>query len=89
MPHNLYLHSALVQTRALRAPDEGHRREALAYFGLESALSLMARARLGAYIHACLSRRPFCDARLFAVSGGPSRTPCFVHAKARAINTRA
>ncbi|KAI8476617.1 MAG: natural resistance-associated macrophage protein-domain-containing protein [Monoraphidium minutum] len=40
MPHNLYLHSALVQTRRLRAQDEGHRREALAYFGLESALSL-------------------------------------------------
>ncbi|KIY91257.1 natural resistance-associated macrophage protein [Monoraphidium neglectum] len=40
MPHNLYLHSALVQTRRLRAPDDAHRREALAYFGLESALSL-------------------------------------------------
>lgn len=43
MPHNLYLHSALVQTRRLRAPGEGHRREALAYFGLESALSLAVR----------------------------------------------
>lgn len=45
MPHNLYLHSALVQTRSLRAPDDAHRREALAYFGLESALSLGVRGR--------------------------------------------
>lgn len=41
MPHNLYLHSALVKSRRLRAQDDGHRREALAYFGLESALSLL------------------------------------------------
>jgi hypothetical protein len=46
MPHNLYLHSALVQTRRLRAQDDAHRREALAYFGLESALSLLV-GRLG------------------------------------------
>jgi len=43
MPHNLYLHSALVKSRRLRAQDDGHRREALAYFGLESALSLLVR----------------------------------------------
>lgn len=51
MPHNLYLHSALVQTRRLRAPDESHRREALAYFSLESALSLAVSGRT--HYHGC------------------------------------
>ncbi|GBF91787.1 metal transporter-like [Raphidocelis subcapitata] len=50
MPHNLFLHSALVQTRALRAPDDAHRREALAYFGLESALSLLVSVLINTFV---------------------------------------
>lgn len=41
MPHNIYLHSALVQTRQLRRQDDQHRQEALVYYGIESALSLL------------------------------------------------
>lgn len=41
MPHNIYLHSALVQTRQLRRQDDQHKQEALVYYGIESALSLL------------------------------------------------
>lgn len=41
MPHNIYLHSALVQTRQLRRQDDQHRQEALVYYGIESGLSLL------------------------------------------------
>lgn len=34
-------HSALVQSRALRNEDERHKREALVYYGIESAMSLL------------------------------------------------
>ena len=44
MPHNIYLHSALVQSRKLMANTPGHKKEALMYFGIESALSLLVRA---------------------------------------------
>lgn len=50
MPANLYLHSALVQTRKLRAPDAAHRREALAYFGLESLLALAVSVLINACV---------------------------------------
>jgi manganese transport protein len=39
MPHNLYLHSALVQSRALR-PDVASRRRAMQINGVDTALSL-------------------------------------------------
>ena len=41
MPHNIYLHSALVQSRKLMANTPGHKKEALMYIGIESALSLV------------------------------------------------
>lgn len=41
MPHNIYLHSALVQSRQLRRQDDQHRQEALVYYGIESGLSLL------------------------------------------------
>jgi natural resistance-associated macrophage protein len=41
MPHNIYLHSALVQSRQLRRQDDHHRQEALVYYGIESGLSLL------------------------------------------------
>ena len=46
MPHNIYLHSALVQTRRLHRDTEAHRREALMYYSLESGISLLV-SRLG------------------------------------------
>ena len=39
MPHNLYLHSSVVQTRAF-GPSTGHRREALRYAVFDSTLAL-------------------------------------------------
>jgi manganese transport protein len=40
MPHNLYLHSAIVQTRDYERTPEG-KREAVKYAGIDSALALM------------------------------------------------
>lgn len=50
MPHNIYLHSALVQTRALRNEDEQHKREALVYYGIESALSLLVSVFINMFV---------------------------------------
>eukprot|EP00879_Flechtneria_rotunda_P032929 GHRR01036404.1.p1 GENE.GHRR01036404.1~~GHRR01036404.1.p1 ORF type:complete len:139 (-),score=36.17 GHRR01036404.1:487-903(-) len=41
MPHNIYLHSALVQSRTLRRQDDSHKQEALLYYSIESGLSLL------------------------------------------------
>jgi natural resistance-associated macrophage protein len=41
MPHNIYLHSALVMSRPLQRNDEQHKREALVYYGIESGMSLL------------------------------------------------
>ena len=49
MPHNIYLHSALVQSRKLMTSTPGTKREALVYFGIESALSLVVRGWAGVY----------------------------------------
>lgn len=40
MPHNLYLHSALVQTRNF-VPDEQGKKEAIKFFSIDSAIALM------------------------------------------------
>lgn len=40
MPHNLYLHSALVQSRKLRLTDEAHTRTALRFNTIDSTLAL-------------------------------------------------
>eukprot|EP00878_Enallax_costatus_P009171 GHUV01009586.1.p1 GENE.GHUV01009586.1~~GHUV01009586.1.p1 ORF type:complete len:419 (+),score=81.59 GHUV01009586.1:440-1696(+) len=50
MPHNIYLHSALVQTRALRNEDEHHKREALVYYGIESAMSLLISVFINMFV---------------------------------------
>ena len=39
-PARRYLHSALVQTRAINRDCDVHKRQALAYFGMESGLTL-------------------------------------------------
>lgn len=41
MPHNIYLHSALVQEPRMPVATTGDKREAILYNGIESAVSLM------------------------------------------------
>lgn len=59
MPHNIYLHSALVQSRQLRREDDHHRQEALVYYSIESGLSLLVsldtEAAGGWWIRGCVS----------------------------------
>ncbi|GLC38536.1 hypothetical protein PLESTB_001736900 [Pleodorina starrii] len=52
MPHNIYLHSALVQTRKLGSSHPAAKREALTYFGIESALSLVVAVVINLFITA-------------------------------------
>ena len=40
MPHNIFLHSALVQSRKIDMSHSGAKQEAIMYNGIESALSL-------------------------------------------------
>jgi manganese transport protein len=49
MPHNLYLHSAIVQTRHV-LPDEGSKREALRYATLDSTVALLMAFLINAAI---------------------------------------
>ena len=49
MPHNLYLHSSLVQTRAYERNDEG-RRQAITYATLDSTIALMLALFINAAI---------------------------------------
>ena len=44
MPHNLYLHSSIVQTRAVRRDAATGKREAVQYATIDSTLALMLRA---------------------------------------------
>lgn len=43
MPHNIYLHSALVLSRRQYMATTARKKEAVKYFGIESALSLAVR----------------------------------------------
>ncbi|KXZ51426.1 hypothetical protein GPECTOR_12g388 [Gonium pectorale] len=52
MPHNIYLHSALVQSRRLASDRPAAKREALTYFGIESALSLVVAVVINLFITA-------------------------------------
>ncbi len=49
MPHNLYLHSGIVQTRAYRTDDQG-KREAIRFATLDSTLALMFALTINASI---------------------------------------
>jgi manganese transport protein len=49
MPHNLYLHSAIVQTRAI-APTESGKREAIAFATADSTIALMLALFINAAI---------------------------------------
>ena len=49
MPHNLYLHSAVVQTRSFE-PTEGGRREAIRYATIDSTVALMLALFINAAI---------------------------------------
>lgn len=41
MPHNIYLHSALVQSRDVKRDSEVQVKEANKYFAIESAIALL------------------------------------------------
>lgn len=49
MPHNLYLHSSIVQTRAFK-PDESSKKEAIFYATIDSTLALMMALMINAAI---------------------------------------
>ena len=49
MPHNLYLHSSIVQTRKYRDTDEG-KREAIRFASIDSAVALMSALFINAAI---------------------------------------
>ncbi|MEW5302256.1 MAG: hypothetical protein WDW36_005058 [Sanguina aurantia] len=50
MPHNIYLHSALVQTRRLATRSDAAKKEALTYFGVESAASLLGAVFINVFV---------------------------------------
>eukprot|EP00775_Hariotina_reticulata_P007643 gene7643-7845_t len=50
MPHNIYLHSALVMSRPLQRNDEQHKREALVYYGIESGMSLLVSVFINMFV---------------------------------------
>ncbi|KAL3160417.1 hypothetical protein ABBQ32_010741 [Trebouxia sp. C0010 RCD-2024] len=50
MPHNIYLHSALVQSRDINRAQVARKKEAIAYFSIESALALL----ISLFINLCV-----------------------------------
>ncbi|DBA97780.1 hypothetical protein WJX82_010819 [Trebouxia sp. C0006] len=50
MPHNIYLHSALVQSRDISRTKVARKKEAIAYFSMESALALL----ISLFINLCV-----------------------------------
>jgi natural resistance-associated macrophage protein len=50
MPHNLYLHSALVQSRSLAGRHVSRKREAMRYFSIESALALLVSLFINVFV---------------------------------------
>eukprot|EP01135_Chromosphaera_perkinsii_P008506 Nk52_evm1s1372 gene=Nk52_evmTU1s1372 len=56
MPHNMYLHSALVQSRKVHPTDKRGVREAYFYFKLESALSLAVSFVINLFVIAVFAK---------------------------------
>ncbi|GAX76360.1 hypothetical protein CEUSTIGMA_g3806.t1 [Chlamydomonas eustigma] len=50
MPHNIYLHSALVQSRKAFSTTDDCKKEAILYFNIESALSLLSSIFINLYV---------------------------------------
>ncbi|GFH18986.1 uncharacterized protein HaLaN_15871 [Haematococcus lacustris] len=50
MPHNIYLHSALVQTRGLQGASQRTKMNALTYFGIESGVALVAATFINIFV---------------------------------------
>eukprot|EP00891_Asterochloris_glomerata_P009403 jgi/Astpho2/9403/e_gw1.00145.48.1_t len=50
MPHNIYLHSALVQSRKINTAQPARKKEAVAYFSIESAIALV----ISLFINICV-----------------------------------
>lgn len=56
MPHNIYLHSALVLSRRSYMTTVARKKEAVTYFGIESALSLMAAVVINLFVVAVFAK---------------------------------
>ena len=56
MPHNLFLHSALVQTRSLRRSNKAAVREGNYYFTIEGGLSLFVSFFINLFIVAVFAK---------------------------------
>jgi Mn2+/Fe2+ NRAMP family transporter len=50
MPHNIYLHSALVQSRKINSRVVGRIKEAVAYFNIESAIALAVSLLINLFV---------------------------------------
>ena len=72
MPHNLYLHSALVQSRKLRDDDE-HKRTAIRFNTIDSTVALLIAFFINAAI-LVLAAMVFHGKAGVAVSGQPDLT---------------
>jgi len=56
MPHNIYLHSALVLSRKDYTTGDAKKREAVKYFSIESAISLAAATAINLFVVAVFAR---------------------------------
>ena len=70
MPHNIYLHSALVQSRRVNHDDSLQVRTANKYFAIEAAAALLASFFINLFVVGCFSEA-FFDKRCAEASGGP------------------
>lgn len=50
MPHNIFLHSALVQSRAIDTSSTGHVKEALRYFSIESSIAIFVSFIINVFV---------------------------------------
>ncbi|XAR61942.1 hypothetical protein NMG60_11016498 [Bertholletia excelsa] len=50
MPHNVFLHSALVQSRKIDPDKKGHVQEALNYYSIESSLALLVSFMINLFV---------------------------------------
>lgn len=66
MPHNIYLHSALVQSRDVKRDSDVQLKEANKYFAIESAIALLVSfvINLVNHVHLPSTPRPRADLSL-------------------------
>ncbi|RLN72663.1 hypothetical protein BBJ28_00023763 [Nothophytophthora sp. Chile5] len=70
MPHNIFLHSALVQARGINPRSPARVTEANLYFGLEAAMALFVSFLINAAV-ICVFASSFFSSQCFALSANP------------------